>query len=297
MPSNSKNKIPLQSSKSRLPGHLVPKQARREEIHRIKKLLREEKLHTVCESARCPNIGECFKKGTATFMILGDVCTRNCSFCAVKKGVPLPPNEIEIEGILRAVGKLNIKHVVITSVTRDDLADGGASQFVKVIEALRANFGRITIEVLIPDFGGNSHALESVLKAKPDVLNHNIETVKRLYLLVRPKADYQLSLNIIKHSHASGLLTKSGLMLGMGEKQEEVLETMQDLRNVGCEILTLGQYLAPTKSHHPVARYLEPQEYNFLRDEGIKMGFKAVFAGPLVRSSYLAERIFLPPQS
>lgn len=225
-------------------------------------------------------------------MILGDVCTRNCSFCAVKKGNPLPPDEREIEGIVSAVKHLKISHAVITSVTRDDLPDGGASQFVKVIEALRRNFAQLTIEALIPDFAGNSQALAAVIKAKPDVLNHNIETVKRLYPIVRSKAQYQLSLDIIKHSHQAGLITKSGLMLGMGESFEEVLETMRELRDCGCDILTLGQYLAPSKKHLTVSRYLEPSEYDSLREKGLKMGFQAVFAGPLVRSSYLAEQIF-----
>lgn len=286
-------KITTKNSKSRLPKHLVPQKARREEIHRIKKLLRQQHLHTVCESARCPNIGECFKRGTATFMILGDVCTRNCSFCAVKKGKPSPIDEREIEGIVRAVEHLKINHAVITSVTRDDLPDGGANQFVKAIKALKANFSQLTIEVLIPDFGGNWQALESVIAAKPDVLNHNIETVKRLYPIVRPQADYKLSLEIIQRSFNAGLTTKSGMMLGMGETLEEIKQTMQELRQAGCEVLTLGQYLAPSKQHLPVARYLKPEEYDFLRDEGLKMGFKAVFAGPLVRSSYLAEHTFL----
>lgn len=286
------SKITTKNSKLRLPAHLVPQKARSEEIHRIKKLLREHHLQTVCESARCPNIGECFKRGTATFMILGEVCTRNCSFCAVKKGKPNPIEDKEIEGIVRAVEYLKINHTVITSVTRDDLPDGGATQFVKVIKALKENFSQLTIEVLIPDFGGNLQAFQSVIAAKPNVLNHNIETVKRLYPIVRPKANYKLSLEIIRHSHNAGLITKSGIMLGMGETLEEIKETMQELRDFGCEILTLGQYLPPSKKHLPVARYLKPEEYDFLRDEGLKMGFKAVFAGPLVRSSYLAEHTF-----
>lgn len=225
-------------------------------------------------------------------MILGDVCTRNCSFCAVKKGKPSPIDKREIEGIVHAVEHLKINHAVITSVTRDDLPDGGADQFVKAIKALKANFPQLTIEVLIPDFGGNMQALHSVIEAKPDVLNHNIETVKRLYPIVRPKADYKLSLGIIRHSHNAGLTTKSGMMLGMGETLEEIRDTMRELREAGCDILTLGQYLAPSKKHLSVARYLKPEEYDFLRDEGLKMGFKAVFAGPLVRSSYLAEHTF-----
>jgi len=257
----------------------------------MEKLLRGLHLHTVCESALCPNIGECFGRGTATFMILGDVCTRGCRFCAVRKGKPAPPDPEEPERVAEAARRLGLKHVVITSVTRDDLPDGGASHFVATIEAVRCRLPDATIEVLIPDFGGSLRALEQVIAAGPEVINHNLETVPRLYPLVRPRADYRRSLGILAwvKRQAPHITTKSGLMLGLGERPHEVEEVLVDLRRVGCDVVTLGQYLQPTERQLPVAEFIPPERFDEYRRQGEKMGFRAVVAGPLVRSSYRAE--------
>ncbi|HDN78861.1 MAG TPA: lipoyl synthase [Chloroflexi bacterium] len=260
-------------------------------LARMEKLLRGLHLHTVCESALCPNIGECFGRGTATFMILGDVCTRGCRFCAVRKGKPAPPDPEEPERVAEAARRLGLKHVVITSVTRDDLPDGGASHFVATIEAVRCRLPDATIEVLIPDFGGSLRALEQVIAAGPEVINHNLETVPRLYPLVRPRADYRRSLGILAwvKRQAPHITTKSGLMLGLGERPHEVEEVLVDLRRVGCDVVTLGQYLQPTERQLPVAEFIPPERFDEYRRQGEKMGFRAVVAGPLVRSSYRAE--------
>ena len=262
-------------------------------FNEIKAILRENKLHTVCEEALCPNIGECFEQRTATFLILGDTCTRQCGFCAVKKGMPFGVDEGEPLRIAEAVKKINLQYVVITSVTRDDLTDGGASVYAKTIQCIREYVKDCMVEVLIPDFGGSSESLEIVLNARPDVLNHNIETVPRLYPQVRPKADYKRSLELLKHAKETITLhevtTKSGLMLGLGEEWDEIISVMQAIRDVGCDILTLGQYLSPKKDALQIQRYYTPEEFTMLKIEGERMGFLHVESGPLVRSSYHAK--------
>lgn len=262
------------------------------EFLKIKNILRERKLHTVCEEAVCPNIGECFERGTATFLILGDVCTRECGFCAVKKGRPSSVDMEEPRRIADAVMEMKLNYAVITSVTRDDLPDGGASLYAHTIQSIRECRRGCKIEVLIPDFAGSSEALETVMQANPDVLNHNIETVQRLYPRVRPFAHYERSLAVLRDARKKGdfLTTKSGLMVGLGETWEELLHTMSDIRDTGCDMLTLGQYLSPKKDALPIHRYYPPGEFNRLRLEGQRIGFKQVESGPLVRSSYYAER-------
>jgi lipoic acid synthetase len=265
-----------------------------QDLQKVKSILDEGDLHTVCEEARCPNLGECFCSGTATFLILGKICTRNCGFCAVGNGIPAPVDETEPEKVAQAVKKMGIQYVVITSVTRDDLPDGGASLFAKTIRAIRAMGPKIKIEVLIPDFQGNSTSLEIVLKEYPDVFNHNIETISRLYSQVRPQADYKRSLNLLKKSKESypHLFTKSGFMLGLGEIQKEVLGLLRDLRNVGCDFLTIGQYLQPRKDRLQVERFVSPEEFEEYKTIGEEMGFKAVASGPFVRSSFQAFEMF-----
>jgi len=251
-------------------------------------------LHTVCEEAHCPNIAECFGQGTATFMILGDTCTRGCRFCAVNHGLPTPLDPDEPERVAEAAVRLGLRHVVVTSVTRDDLPDGGAGQFAATIESVRRRLPDAAVEVLVPDFGGFRAALETVLDAQPDVLNHNVETVPRLYRRVRPRADYRRSLEVLAQSkaYAPQTATKSGLMLGLGERTAEVLRVLYDLREVGCDLLTLGQYLQPTEHQLSVARYVPPAEFDWYRDKAQAMGFRGVASGPLVRSSHRAEALW-----
>jgi len=254
--------------------------------------MREWNLHTVCEEARCPNIGECWEDLTATFMILGDVCTRNCGYCAVTHGKPTWEDREEPERVARAVRTLGLKHVVVTSVNRDDLADGGAAVFAATIRAIRREASDCRVEVLIPDFQGSAEALAGVLDARPDVLNHNTETVPRLYKAARHGGRYDRTLGLFGRARAAvpDLLTKSGIILGLGETREELLETLEDLRSVDVNILTLGQYLRPSPRHLPVARFYPPQEFAELAALGRAMGFAHVEAGPLVRSSYHARR-------
>ncbi len=257
----------------------------------LKKLMRDLQLHTVCEEARCPNIGECWNSRTATFMILGDVCTRRCMFCAVKKGTPggiVDTDEPRRLG--EAVGYLKLNHIVITSVNRDDLTDGGASVFAECIAEARKHRPGCTVEVLIPDLEGNWDALAVIVEAHPEVLNHNTETVSRLYRRVRPYANYQQTLNLLRIGKQldAQILTKSGLMVGLGETVTELLETMQDIRNTECDILTIGQYLSPSPRHLPIQRYYTPEEFVELKEAGLEMGFRHVESGPLVRSSYHA---------
>jgi len=249
-------------------------------------------LNTVCRSARCPNIGVCFSKGTATFMILGPVCTRTCAFCAVTKGLPAPLEDDEPARIAQAVASMGLTHAVLTSVTRDDLPDGGAAHFAACVRSLRSSVPHVTVELLVPDFGGSRDALRAVTETAPDVLNHNIETVPRLYPRVRPQAGYDRSLALLAAAARSGLLTKSGLMLGLGETREETLQVMADLRNNHCAILTMGQYLPPTEEHFPLQRVLAPDEFDAYRDDALRMGFRAAACAPLVRSSYMAARLF-----
>lgn len=258
----------------------------------LKKLMRDLQLHTVCEEARCPNIGECWNSRTATFMILGDVCTRRCMFCAVKKGAPGGIVDVdEPRRLGEAVGSLKLQHVVITSVNRDDLTDGGARVFAECIAEARKHRPGCTVEVLIPDLEGNWDALAVIVQARPEVLNHNTETVPRLYRRVRPYANYQQTLNLLRTSKQldAQMLTKSGLMVGLGETVTELLETMEDLRNTECDILTVGQYLSPSSRHLPIQRYYTPEEFEEIKEAGIEMGFRHVESGPLVRSSYHAS--------
>ncbi|MEX2159766.1 MAG: lipoyl synthase [Dehalococcoidia bacterium] len=259
----------------------------------IKSLLRENELHTVCEEARCPNIGECFDSGTATFMILGDVCTRACGFCNVKTGRPDTGFDwLEPQRVARAVSTLDLDYVVITSVNRDDEPDGGAAIFAACINTIRRDRPDCRVEVLIPDLMGNWDALEAVVRAQPFVLNHNIETVPRLYARVRPKARYERSLELLRHAKEidPSQLTKSGLMVGLGETQEEVFDVMADLRGSRVDLLTIGQYLRPTAQHLPVVRYWRPEEFEPFVERGRELGFRNVEAGPLVRSSYRAHK-------
>ncbi len=267
----------------------VPDSARFQEI---KQVLRENNLHTVCEEASCPNIGECFSGGTATFMILGDICTRRCPFCDVSHGKPLPPDDNEPSNLARTIAQMHLRYVVITSVDRDDLMDGGAQHFVDCIQATRAESPNIKIEVLVPDFRGRLETAVEILKiAPPDVMNHNLETVPRLYKQARPGADYQNSLNLLKvfgELHPN-VPTKSGLMLGLGETDEEILEVMQDLRNHGVTMLTLGQYLQPSQHHLPVMRFVTPERFVEFEQQALAMGFTQAACGPMVRSSYHAD--------
>jgi lipoic acid synthetase len=273
----------------RKPEWLKAKIPAGEEYLRISSLMRSYKLHTVCEEARCPNLGECWNLGTATFMILGDICTRSCGFCAVKTGRPSPVLDWdEPRRVVEAVELMKIRHAVITSVNRDERKDGGAPIYAETIRLIHEHVPKCKIEVLIPDFKGSEEALNVVLEAKPDILNHNLETVPRLYQSVRPQANYRQSLQVLERAREKEFITKTGLMLGIGERTEEVIEVMKDARNVGCNLLTLGQYLQPTKEHLPVDRYVHPDEFKMLKEEGLNLGFRNVESGPLVRSSYNA---------
>ncbi|MCY2927864.1 MAG: lipoyl synthase [Planctomycetota bacterium] len=265
---------------------------------RVEGLIAQLGLATVCDGAHCPNRPECFAKGTATFMILGDRCTRNCRFCAVAHGGVSPVRAEEPEALAQAAARLKLRHVVVTSVTRDDLPDGGAGHFAATIRAIRRALPEAVIEVLTPDFQGDMAAVETVLAATPDVFNHNVETVPRLYAAVRPQANYQRSLTVlagakdIARRTGLRLYTKSGLMVGLGESREEIAQVLADLRSAGCDIVTMGQYLAPSKEHFPVARFVEPAEFDELAAQARAVGFAAVAAGPFVRSSYQAEEVF-----
>ncbi|HET6273276.1 MAG TPA: lipoyl synthase [Bacteroidota bacterium] len=261
-----------------------------ENYARLKAMIDTHKLHTVCEEARCPNMGECWNSGTATFMILGDICTRSCGFCAVKTGRPETLDLEEPYRVAEAIRIMGVRHAVITSVNRDELADGGAAIFAETIRQARIVNPNVRIEVLIPDFRGVWWALDIVIDAKPDILNHNTETVPRLYQPVRPQGKYDRSIELLRRAKNAGMLTKSGLMLGLGEEVEEVLEVMTDLHAHGCDILTLGQYLQPTKDHLPVDRFVHPDEFRMLKQKGMEIGFAHVESGPLVRSSYHAEK-------
>lgn len=268
----------------------VPDSARFQEI---KQVLRDNNLHTVCEEASCPNIGECFSGGTATFMILGDICTRRCPFCDVAHGKPLPPDPHEPENLARTIAQMKLRYVVVTSVDRDDLPDGGAQHFVDCIRAIRQQSPHIRIEILVPDFRGRLEiALKILREAPPDVMNHNLETVPRLYKQARPGSDYQNSLNLLRQFNAlyPSVPTKSGLMLGLGETDDEILQVMQDLRDHGVTMLTLGQYLQPSVHHLPVLRYVTPDTFAWFKQQADAMGFDNAASGPMVRSSYHADQ-------
>ncbi|MFP3910473.1 MAG: lipoyl synthase [Desulfobacteraceae bacterium] len=276
------------------PPWLTKRLSTGQDYDKVAKLLKECRLETVCEQARCPNLGECFARGTATFMILGKCCTRDCRFCAVTHGKPRPPNTEEPDKVGEAVKALRLSYAVVTSVTRDDLPDGGAAHFAKTIVSIKAKNPATRVEVLIPDFRGSTEALKAVIDTSPDVLNHNLETVPRLYQEVRPGADFQRSLALLRAVKAikPEMITKSGLMLGLGETAQELRAALQDLVDAGCGALTLGQYLAPSPDHHPVIRYVHPDEFSEWAQTAYDMGFRAVAAGPFVRSSFQAEKLF-----
>jgi lipoic acid synthetase len=281
-----------------LPRFLVKSVPKQENIRRIRRLIDDSRIHTVCESASCPNIGECFSKKILTFMILGEICTRNCRFCGVSKGKPLPPDPGEARRVAEAAQKLKLNYVVVTSVTRDDLPDGGARQFATVIKALKSAIPMIKVEVLIPDFKGSKEALNTVLEAGPFVLNHNLETVPRLYPAIRPQANYRQSVELLRRvkeqkkdtctEKSRGIYTKSGFMVGLGESRNEIFQVVNDLKQAGCDLVTIGQYLAPSKEAVRVARYVDPEEFKEFKSYGEKIGLK-VYAGPFVRSSYRAK--------
>lgn len=262
----------------------------------VEKVLKSLSLHTVCEQASCPNLMECFSRRTATFMILGSVCSRNCTFCDVEKGIPQQVDDREPLHVAQAVRELNLKHVVITSVTRDDLPDGGASHFSDVIKKVRELNAGVSIEVLIPDFKGDINALAEVINAEPEIINHNVETIPRLYPQVRPMAVYRRSIQLLADIKAAnpGILTKSGIMVGLGEKEHEVISVFEDLRKAGCDLLTVGQYLAPSRKHHPVVKYVHPDVFDRYKKTALEMGFRHVASGPFVRSSYHADKALYP---
>jgi lipoic acid synthetase len=255
----------------------------------VRKLMNRQKLNTVCESARCPNIGECWTRRTATFMILGNICTRSCKFCNITVGKPTEYDLEEPQRVAEAVENLQLRHAVITSVARDDLSDGGASIFANTIRKIHEYMPKCSVEVLIPDFKGDLQDLDIVLDASPQILNHNLETVERLQKPVRVQATYDRSLSVLEHAKSRGYITKSGIMVGLGENHEEIIQTMKDLRSIDCDIITIGQYLPPTKTHYPIDRYYTPQEFDELKEVGIELGFKHIESGPLVRSSYHAD--------
>lgn len=281
-------------TKKRLPFWLRNKSPLNESAINTEKILKTLKVNSICKSAKCPNKRECFSKKIATFLIMGNVCTRRCNFCAVSNGSPEPLDEKEGEHVAKAVEKLKLKHVVITSVTRDDLIDGGASQFVSCIKEIRKRNKNTTIEILTPDFNMNKKALKNIILAKPQIFNHNIETIPRLYSAVRPQADYHRSLNVLSFvkNNSSNIFTKTGLMVGLGEKDEEIINVMKDLRDVECDILTIGQYLQPSKKHLPVVDYIKPIMFDKYKEIALNLGFKYVASAPLVRSSYNAEDFF-----
>jgi lipoic acid synthetase len=263
-----------------------------QEFSDMKKLLRKAKLNTICEEAKCPNITECFNNGTAVFLILGDICTRNCKYCNVKKGKPNSINSDEPREVAKSVKLLGLKYVVITSVTRDDLYDGGADLFNKTVKEIKYYSNKCKIELLIPDFNGNVNSLNKIIKSKPDVINHNIEVCKRLFPIIRPNGDYDLSLSILEYIKKidKKIKTKSGFMIGLGERENEIIDTMKDLNERNVDYLTIGQYLQPTLKHAKIVKYYNPEEFNKYKKIGENLGFKHIESGPLVRSSYHAER-------
>lgn len=281
---------PPEQLQGRRPEWLKVRAPGGEDYARVKSMMRSKALHTVCEEARCPNITECWNAGTATFMIHGDTCTRSCGFCAVKTGRPLAVDTDEPRRVAEAVASMNLKHCVITSVNRDEMKDGGSAIWAETILRTRELSPNTTIEVLIPDFKGNMENLQRVIDARPNILNHNTETVPRLYRHVRPQGKFHWTLEVLRESKRQGMRTKTGVMLGLGETPTEVLEVMKELRGVNVDILTLGQYLQPTKNHLPVDRFVHPDEFAHYRKVGLEMGFAVVESGPLVRSSYHAER-------
>jgi lipoic acid synthetase len=274
----------------RLPDWFRMERAKGETYSKVKNLVNKNHLHTICTSGNCPNIGECWNAGTATFMILGDICTRSCKFCSVKTGKPLPVDKNEPRRLANAIRIMKIKHAVLTSVDRDDLDDGGSGFWAEVIITIKEINPEVTMETLIPDFDGEESFLMNIIQAAPEVISHNLETVRRLTPQIRSRAKYDRSLKVLKFLTEKGCITKSGLMLGLGENEEEVLEAMDDLRQAGCKILTLGQYLTPTLEHIAVQEYIPPEKFEFYRLAALGKGFTHVESSPLVRSSYHAEK-------
>jgi len=279
-------------SDSTKPAWLKIKLRHSEEFLRVKKTVALHRLHTICESGSCPNKSECWSRGVASFMILGNICTRSCKFCDVPSGKPLPPDPDEPARVARAIQLMGLKSVVITSVDRDDLNDLGAAFWAQTIRTVKEINPSIKIETLIPDFQGKTALIDEVIKAAPDIISHNLETVRRLTPLVRTKAQYDTSLLVLEHIARSGVISKSGIMVGLGETDEEVLQTMDDLRNIGCQILTIGQYLRPSYQNMEVHTYVTPEKFEWYRQEGLKRGFRYVESAPMVRSSYYAEKHF-----
>ena len=276
--------------RERLPEWLRKSETHFPEVTALKRELRVLNLHTVCESARCPNIHECFERGAATFMILGNLCTRGCGFCSVPKArFPFAPDPAEPENVARMAAQMRLKYVVITSVNRDDMADGGSAHWAATVRAVQRALPQAKVEVLTPDFCGDLHAVQRILDARPDVFNHNIETVPGLYRRVRPQALYQQSLDVLRYAKNSGVLTKSGLMVGLGETEAEVARVLEDLAEAGVDVATVGQYLQPARRNLPVAEFVTPEQFRRYETLGLRAGLKRVFSGPFVRSSYMAE--------
>lgn len=278
------------AQKPRKPNWLRVKLPTGENYLKVREAVDTNKLHTICQSGNCPNMGECWGAGTATFMILGNICTRSCRFCAVATGRPMAVDLKEPERVAEAIYLMKVKHCVITSVDRDDLKDGGAGIWAETVKAVRAKNPETTLETLIPDFKGEKELVDKIIEAHPEVVSHNLETVRRLTKLLRVQAKYDRSLEVLRMLKEGGMKTKSGIMLGIGETKEEIIETMDDLRNVGCDIFTIGQYLQPTPNHLPVQEFIPPAVFNELREIALAKGFRFVESGPLVRSSYHAEK-------
>jgi lipoic acid synthetase len=275
------------------PDWLKVKFPSHQNFFQVSSLLKEQNVHTICQSAKCPNVSECWTHRTATFLILGETCTRNCSFCAVQKGTPSLPQYDEPSRVAEVAASMGLQYVVITSVTRDDLPDGGASLFVQTIDAIRHKIPSTNIEVLTPDFGGNDHALMTVVAARPDIFNHNVEVPESLYSTINRTIDnYKRSLKVLERAKEYGAITKSGIMIGLGESTEDILHTFSDIRRTGCNLLTIGQYLQPTRNNTPVSKYYSPLEFEQLQKIALDFGFEEVEAGPLVRSSYRAHRMY-----
>lgn len=281
------------NNQERKPSWLKIRLPQGENYSKVKKVVELNKLHTICSSGKCPNIGECWTKGTATFMIAGDICTRSCKFCATQTGKPLPLDKEEPKKIASSVKLMHLKHCVVTSVDRDELEDKGAEHWALTIKEIRKENPNTIIEVLTPDFDGEKDFLDIVFEAKPDIFGHNMETVKRLSSQVRSRAKYELSLQVLRLAHEKGLISKSGIMVGLGEKEEEVIELMNDLRKVGCNLLTIGQYLRPSINNIPVEEYITPEQFARYKEIGMTLGFDNIESGPLVRSSYMAEKTFI----
>ena len=278
------------TNKRRLPQWMKMQMPKGESYSKVKNTVEKYQLHTICTSGKCPNIGECWNRGTATFMILGDICTRSCKFCGVKTGKPLPPDWDEPNRMAESIRLMKVKHAVITSVDRDDLSDGGAAFWAETIKKIKEENPKTTIEALIPDFDGQEKDIQKVIDAKPEVISHNLETTERLTPQIRTKAQYRRSLKVLEYIARTGITAKSGIMLGLGETEEEILQTMDDLLKTGCKVMTIGQYLAPSANHMPVKEYITPDKFEEYRKIGLNKGFRFVESSPLVRSSYQAEK-------